>query len=144
MPETASVDPRGARFAAAMTTVVLAAVLVTGWWPLLVAQTAVFAVGVFAGPSATPYALPYRKLVAPRLSPTDEREAVAPLRFAQGIGLLFTTVGTVGYVTGLTVLGLFATALALFAALLKAVFDVCLGCEVYPLLRRVTPRTEQA
>ncbi|WP_028662785.1 DUF4395 domain-containing protein, partial [Saccharomonospora halophila] len=111
--------------------------------PLLAAQTAVFAVGVVAGPSATPYALLYRVLVAPRLSPTDDREAVAPLRFAQGVGLLFAVAGTVGYVSGLTALGLVATALALFAALLNAVFDVCLGCEVYLLLRRVTPRTER-
>ncbi|WP_026455484.1 DUF4395 domain-containing protein [Saccharomonospora iraqiensis] len=143
MPATASVDPRGPRFAAAVTTVVLAAVLVTGWWPLLAAQAAVFAVGVVAGPSATPYALLYRLLVAPRLAPTDDREAVASLRFAQGVGLLFTVAGTVGYVGGPTALGLAATALALFAALLNAVFAVCLGCEVYLLLRRVTPRSER-
>ncbi|WP_028661963.1 DUF4395 domain-containing protein [Saccharomonospora saliphila] len=144
MPAPARVDPRGPRFAAAVTTVVLAVVLVTGWWPVLAAQAVVFAVGALAGPTATPYALLYRRFVAGRLAPPAERESVAPLRFAQAVGLAFAVVGTVGYVAGLTALGMVATALALFAALLNAVFNVCLGCQVYLLLQRVTPRTERA
>jgi hypothetical protein len=36
-------------------------------------------------------------------------------------------------------LGAAATALALAAALLNAVFGFCLGCEVYLLIRRVRP-----
>ncbi|WP_197319727.1 DUF4395 domain-containing protein [Saccharomonospora sp. NB11] len=144
MSAGASVDPRGPRFAAAVTTVVLAVVLLTDWWPLLAAQTVVFALGAFRGPSATPYSALYRALVAPRLKPTTERESVAPLRFAQAVGLGFALVGTVGYVTGLTGLALVATAFALLAAFLNAVFDFCLGCEVYLLLQRVTPRTKRA
>ncbi|EHY89457.1 DUF4395 domain-containing protein [Saccharomonospora azurea] len=144
MSAGASVDPRGPRFAAAVTTVVLAVVLVTEWWPLLAAQTVVFALGAFVGLSAAPYSMLYRVLVAPRLTPTSEREATAPLRFAQAVGFVFALVGTVGFVTELTVLGLVATAFALFAAFLNAAFDFCLGCEVYLLVRRVTPRTKRA
>ena len=40
------IDPRGQRFAAAMTTLVLAVVLLTGNAWLLLAQAAVFAVGI--------------------------------------------------------------------------------------------------
>lgn len=142
MSAGAPVDPRGPRFAAAVTTVVLALVLVTGWWPLLAAQAVVFAVGAVAGPRVAPYSLLYRKLVAPRLKPTSEREDAAPLRFAQAVGLAFALVGTAGYATGSTALGLVATAFALVAALLNAAFDFCLGCEVYLLLRRSTARAE--
>lgn len=142
MSAGAPVDPRGPRFAAAVTTVVLAVVLVTGWWPLLAAQTVVFALGAFLGLRFAPYSVLYRVLVAPRLAPASAREAAAPLRFAQAVGFVFALVGTVGYGMGVTALGLVATAFALFAAFLNAAFNFCLGCEVYLLLRRVTPRTE--
>jgi hypothetical protein len=133
------VDPRGPRFAAVLTTVVLAVVLITGWWPLLAAQTVVFAIGAFAGLKPAPYSVLYRHLVAPRLGPTSEREDAAPLRFAQAVGFVFALVGTVGYATGLTTLGVVATAFALFAAFLNAAFNFCLGCEVYLLVRKFTP-----
>jgi hypothetical protein len=134
-----AVDPRGPRFSAILTTVVLAVVLITLWWPLLAAQTAVFAIGAFIGLKPSPYGLIYRYLVAPRLSPSTEREDAAPLRFAQAVGFVFALVGTIGFATGLTALGIIATAFALFAAFLNAAFNVCLGCEMYLLIKRFTP-----
>jgi hypothetical protein len=118
---------------------VLAVVLITLWWPLLAAQTAVFAIGAFIGLKPSPYGLIYRYLVAPRLSPSTEREDAAPLRFAQAVGFVFALVGTIGFATGLTALGIIATAFALFAAFLNAAFNVCLGCEMYLLIKRFTP-----
>ncbi|TDV40039.1 DUF4395 domain-containing protein [Actinophytocola oryzae] len=138
------VDPRGPRFAAWVTTVVLAVVLVTGWWPLLAAQAVVFAIGAFAGFRAAPYSVVYRALVAPRLGPTDEREDTAPLRFAQGVGFGFAVLGVLGYAFDVTPLGIVATALALAAAFLNAAFAFCLGCETYLLIRRFTPTKERA
>jgi hypothetical protein len=131
-----AVDPRGPRFAAIVTTVVLAVVLVTQWWPLLAAQTVVFAIGAFIGLKPAPYSILYRTLVAPRLGPPSEREDAAPLRFAQAVGFVFALIGTVGFVTGATTLGIVATAFALFAAFLNAAFDFCLGCEMFLLLKR--------
>ncbi|MFD8499407.1 DUF4395 domain-containing protein [Amycolatopsis sp. NPDC059657] len=136
-----AVDPRGPRFQAILTTIVLAVVLLTQWWPLLAAQTVVFAIGAFIGLKQSPYALVYRTLVAPRLKPSAEREDAAPLRFAQSVGFVFALVGTIGFVTGLTVLGIVATAFALFAAFLNAAFNFCLGCEMYLLLKRFSPTT---
>ena len=72
------IDPRGPRFGAWITTVVLAVVLATGWWPVLAVQTVIFAIGGFLGLQYAPYGLLYRRLVAPRLGPTDEREDAAP------------------------------------------------------------------
>ncbi|MFL6118952.1 DUF4395 domain-containing protein [Actinophytocola sp.] len=140
----AQVDPRGPRFAAWVTTVVLAVVLVTGWWPLLAAQAVVFAIGAFAGLGVAPYSILYRTLVAPRLQSTGEREDTAPLRFAQGVGFGFAVLGVLGYATGVTALGIVATAFALAAAFLNAAFAFCLGCETYLLIRRITPTKEKA
>jgi hypothetical protein len=134
------VDPRGPRFGAAMTTVVLALVLVTGSGSLLAAQAVVFAVGAFAGLRFAPYGLIYRWLVRPRLGPPADVEAEAPPRFAQGVGLVFAGIGTVGYLTGVTALGIVATSMALAAAFLNAAFGLCLGCEVYLLARRLVDK----
>lgn len=134
------VDPRGPRFAAWVTTVVLAIVLVTSWWPVLAAQAVVFAIGGFVGLRYAPYSLLYRHLVAARLGPTDEREDAAPLRFAQGVGFGFAVLGVLGYTTGATWLGITATAFALAAAFLNAAFAFCLGCETYLLIQRFRPQ----
>ena len=134
-----TIDSRGPRFAAAITTVVLATVLLTGSGWLLFAQTLVFAVGALAGLRYAPYGLLYRHLVRPRLGPPSRTEAEAPPRFAQGVGFAFSVVGIVGYATGLTALGIAAVALALVAAFLNAAFGLCLGCEMYVMIRRVWP-----
>lgn len=139
MVEDAPVDPRGPRFTASATAAVLALVLLTGWWPVLAVQALVFAASGFVSLGLNPWSLLYRFLVAPRLAPTAEREDAAPLRFAQGVGFAFTLVGTIGYATGLTGVGVVATSFALVAALLNAVFNFCLGCEAYLLLRRLAP-----
>jgi hypothetical protein len=126
-----AIDPRGPRFAAWVTTAVLVIVLVTGSTVLLAAQAIVFAVGAFTGLQLHPYGLIYRTFVAPRLGPPTEWEDPAPVRFAQGVGLAFAVIGTIGYATGLTALALTVTALALGAAFLNAAFGLCLGCEIY-------------
>ncbi|QXJ23942.1 DUF4395 domain-containing protein [Actinomadura graeca] len=131
------VDPRGQRFVAAVTSVVLITVLVLGSGALLAAQAAVFAVATLFGLRYAPYGLVFKVLVRPRLAPPRELEDEAPPRFAQGVGLVFALVGTVGYAAGSTWLGIGATALALGAAFLNAAFGFCLGCEMYLLTRRV-------
>jgi Domain of unknown function (DUF4395) len=134
------VDPRGPRFAAALTTVVLAVVLLTGSAWLLAAQAAVFALGGLGGLRFAPYPLLFRRFVQPRLAPAEELEPAEPVRFSQFLGLVFAALGTVGYATGITALGVAAAAAALVAAFLNAAFGVCLGCEVYLLFRRSVPR----
>jgi hypothetical protein len=133
------IDPRGPRFGALITTVVLIVVLITGSAWLLAAQGAVFAVGAIFGLRNAPYGFIYRFLIRPRLGPPKELEAEAPPRFAQGVGLVFAAVGVIGYATGTTPLGIAATALALIAAFLNGAFGLCLGCEMYLLIRRIVP-----
>jgi hypothetical protein len=134
-----TVDVRGPRFAAWVTAAVLAIALITGNGWLVAGQAVVFAVGAFAGLRYAPYALLFRLLVAPRLGPVREREAEAPPRFAQLVGLLFAVVGAVGYLLGAPAVGAVATGLALVAALLNAATGFCLGCELYLIARRALP-----
>jgi hypothetical protein len=135
---TERVDPRSVRFGAAVTSAVLAAVLVTESVWLLAAQAAVFAIGTLAGPHRSPYSLLFVAVLRPRLGSPGELEPAGPPRFAQAVGLAFALAGVVGFAVDATLVGLVATGLALVAALLNAVTGFCLGCEMYLLIRRFT------
>ncbi|MFG2123278.1 DUF4395 domain-containing protein [Streptomyces sp. NPDC048710] len=136
------IDARGPRFAAAVTTVVLAAALITQSAWLLGWQTLAFALGTAGGVGGSPYGRLFRTVVRPRLGPPTEFEAPEPPRFAQAIGLMFAGFGLVGFTLGPAWLGLAATGAALAAAFLNATFGYCLGCELFLLLKRVTVRAE--
>ncbi|GGP10940.1 DUF4395 domain-containing protein [Nonomuraea glycinis] len=126
-------DPRALRFGAALTTVILALVLVTGSAWLLAAQAVVFALGTIG---RSPYSLLFKALVK---SAPKETEDARPPRFAQAVGLVFAVAGLAGYAAGITPLAMVATAAALLAAFLNAAFGFCLGCEMYLLIRRLLP-----
>ncbi|MEU5537708.1 DUF4395 domain-containing protein [Streptomyces sp. NPDC020362] len=133
-------DPRGPRFAAVLTSLVLLLVLVTGSGVLLAAQAVVFALGAILGLRRSPYGWLYRRLVRPRLGPPQDLEDERPPRFAQAVGLGFAVVGAAGYLSGATWLGITASAAALAAAFLNAAFGYCLGCELYLLAVRSRAR----
>jgi hypothetical protein len=139
------IDPRGQRFTAAVNLAGFAVVLLAAPSRLSEVLLAVlgvaFAIGTFAGPQRTPWALVFKKLIRPRLGAPKELEDAAPPRFAAGVGLAFTALALVGYLSGATLLGAIATGFALAAAFLNAVFGFCLGCEVYLLARRLAPTT---
>jgi len=144
------VDVRGPRFAAWVTTAVLvvtlllAAVSVPAAAVALGVQTMVFAIGAVRGPRRHPYGVIFQHLIAPRLGPVTEREPAAPLRFAQLVGVIFAVIGTAGFAFGAPLVGVIATAFALFAAFLTAAFAICLGCQLYPFvtrLRRIPAQT---
>ena len=136
----AGIDPRGPRFAASATTLVLAAALLLSpssvTVALLAVQLVVFALGALGGVQRTPYAWFFRTLLRTRLGRPTELEDPAPPRFAQAVGLGFAVVALAGYLLGADLLGAVATGFALAAAFLNAAFGFCLGCEVYLLLQR--------
>ncbi|NUR10178.1 MAG: DUF4395 domain-containing protein [Nocardioidaceae bacterium] len=138
----ARIDPRGARFAAAVTTLVLAVALVTApsalTVVLLAVQVVVFGIGAAFGVQRTPYSWLFRTVVRPRLGAPRELEDAAPPRFAQAVGLGFGVVALVGYLAGADLVGAVAAGFALAAAFLNAVFGFCLGCELYLLGKRLT------
>lgn len=133
------IDPRGPRFGATITVVVLALVLITRSAWLLGAQLVVFALGALAGLRFAPYGMLYRRLLRPRLGPPAHTEAEAPPRFAQAVGAVFALGGVIGFATGASVVGIVFTAFALAAAFLNAAFDFCLGCQVYLFIQRTRP-----
>lgn len=137
------IDPRGPRFGAAITAVLLLIDvyldLVSAHSPaiaLLALITALFAWGAFAGVQRHPYGLLYRHLIRPRLSAPSELEDPAAPTFAQAVGFVITLAGLVLALIGVPVAVPAAATAAFVAAFLNSVFGYCLGCQLYLLLLR--------
>ncbi|AYF96823.1 DUF4395 domain-containing protein [Protaetiibacter intestinalis] len=152
MSRPAQIDPRGARFTASVTAVLLLVTVALGLlggtpaqladrivqpaFLLLVALAAIFVWSAAAGVARNPWSLLFRRLIRPRLAPPAELEDAAPPTFAQGVGALVTIVGVVLHLAGVPY-GLVAAAAAAFvAAFLNGAFGYCLGCQLYLLLVR--------
>jgi len=139
----AGIDPRGPRAGAGITAVLLAVVILLWTSPaalvLLAVVAASFLVGTLRGAQGTWQAWVYRTAILPRVGPTEEREDPRPPRFAQGVGLVVTAAGVVLGLLGVDAAVPVAAVLALVAAVLNAAFGLCLGCELYLLVRRAAP-----
>jgi len=129
-------DARGPRFGAVLTAVVLAAILATGSIALLTWQLAVFALGAFLGPQATPYAWIYRRFIKPRLRGDVPTEDTRPPQFAQVVGFLFALTAFISLAVDAYLVFEIAIGFALGAAFLNAAFNFCLGCEMYLMIAR--------
>lgn len=146
MPSTDAsrdIDPRGPRFGAAITAVLLASVVFAGLvgastvtLALYLLVTALFAWGAFAGIRRHPYGVLFARLVRPRLSAPDELEDPRPPTFAQGIGFAVTALGLVLHLLSVPGALVVAASVAFIAAFLNSVFGYCIGCQVYLLLVR--------
>jgi hypothetical protein len=154
-PGQPGIDPRGPRFGASITVVLLAIDVILGLtgvsvtspttlaqratdpaFILLLVITAIFAWGAFAGIARHPYGVIFKKFIRPRLAAPTELEAPEPPTFAQLIGFLVTGVGVVLALVGVPYGLVVAAAFAFVAAFLNSVFAYCLGCQIYVLLVR--------
>ncbi|MES1170327.1 MAG: DUF4395 domain-containing protein [Leifsonia sp.] len=143
MSAQTGIDPRGPRFGAGITAVLLLVVIGLSLGGLTIpaliifaAQTLLFAWGAFAGIARHPYGLLFKRVVRPRLKPPAELEDPAPPTFAQGVGLVISAIGVILTLIGLTPALPIAAALAFVAAFLNSVFGYCLGCQIYLLFVR--------
>ena len=153
-PAPAGIDPRGPRFAAAITATLLAvavflALLGTSTDPsaglaarlgdpaflLLTVLAILFAWGAGA-PGSAPWGVLFRRLIRPRLAPPTDLEDPRPPRFAQAVGLVVVSIGLLLHGVGVPYTLPVAAAAAFLAAFLNAAFALCLGCELYLLLTR--------
>lgn len=149
-PEPAGIDPRGPRFTATCTAVLLLATVVlaaagaaAAAWILLAAISIVFAWSAIAGIRRNPFSVVFRSLIRPRLQPPAELEDPRPPTFAQAVGFAVTIAGVILGALGVATAVPIAAGAAFIAAFLNAAFGYCLGCQLYLLLvrARVIPKT---
>lgn len=137
------IDPRGPRFGAGITAVLLLIVIglqLTGLevpaLVLFIILVVLFGWAAFAGIQRHPYGLLFKRLVRPRLKAPLELEDPVPPTFAQGVGFVITLSGLVLHLVGVPYALVVAAAAAFVAAFLNSVFGLCLGCQLYLLLVR--------
>ena len=144
-PVQQGIDPRGPRFTAGVTAILLLVVvalsllLPSNQWPafaLFAVLSALFALGAFAGITKGPWSIAFRKLIRPRLKAPLELEDPTPPQFAQGVGFVITLAGLVLHLLGVPYAIVIFASLAFVAAFLNSVFAFCLGCQIYLLLVR--------
>jgi hypothetical protein len=142
-PGQPGVDPRGPRFGAGITAVLLLVVIGLALGGLTAAALILFAVitvlfawGAFAGVARHPYGLLFKKAVRPRLAAPSHLEDPKPPTFAQGVGFVITLVGLILALFGVPLALVIFPGLAFIAAFLNSVFDYCFGCQIYLLLVR--------
>ncbi len=131
LPPARMIDPRGHRFGAGVSAIILIAAVLSGT-PWLVA-VALLSIGVSAafGLRYSIYGVVWRRIVAAVRLGTVEPEHEYPPRFAQVLGSVALTVALVALGIGATTIGwVFAVAVAALQTLL-AVTGYCLGCRLY-------------
>lgn len=130
------VNEKAARTVAAGVSLACVVGLITGWMWLLVVLAAGFWLRVISGPTLSPLGQFATRVAAPRLG-EPRMVPGPPKRFAQTIGAVTTTVGSllaIGFgidAAGYAVFGI----LALFAGM-ESVLSYCVGCRLFSLLIR--------
>ena len=126
-----SIDPRGQRFGAGVSAIVLviAFLLDIPWLAVLVGAN--LAISSFFG---TRYFLPGRAWPFVRraltLGPTDLEHEYPP-RFAQALGAAFLGLAGLAFVVGATPLGWVLAAAVAGLQTLLAITGICVGCRLY-------------
>ncbi len=130
------VDDAAARTVATGVVLMALGVAVLGWGWLLIPLTYGFWARVLTGPRLSPLGLFATRVAAPRLTAIHRLVPGPPKRFAQGVGVAFSTTASVLWVLGAVPAARVVVALLAAAAFLEAAFGYCLGCKVFGLLMR--------
>ena len=140
------IDPRGPRFGATITSVLMLVVIYFGLdqstysiavW-LVAVVTGLFAIGSSLGTAKHPYGLIFKSLVRPLLPAPSALEDSRPPKFAQLIGFVISIAALVFGLLGQEYhLGLIIASSAIFlAAFLNSAFNYCVGCQIWLALAR--------
>ena len=138
-------DPRGPRFGAGITAVLMLLVIYLSLEPATVPAAAailafsvlMFTIGSTLGPAKHPFSYLYKFTLRKFLKAPTLLEVAQPVQFAQVIGLVVTSLGLALHLLGVPNALPIAAALAFLAAFVNAVFAYCIGCQMYLGLKRL-------
>lgn len=131
-PTPRQIDPRGHRFGAAFSVVILAVAFLINQPALVAFVFVALAVSAWFGTRYSILGRPWpiiRK--AFKIGPPHELESEFPPRFAQFLGAIALGLATITFVLGLSTLGWILTAGVAGLQLTLAATGYCLGCRLY-------------
>ncbi len=126
-----------ARLVAAGVVLISTTFLLTNSTFVLVALVYGFAARVAAGPAFSPLALLVTRVVTPKLNFNHKFVPGPPKRFAQTIGLVFSSSALLLALLDFSLAAKLVIAGLIFAALLESVFAICLGCIAFSYLMKL-------
>jgi Domain of unknown function (DUF4395) len=131
LPPARMIDPRGHRFGATVSAIILVASIAAGWVPGVALVLLSIGVSAAFGLRWSVYGMVWRRLVnVLRLGPTEPEHEYPP-RFAQTLGSTALILALVAFALGAPIVGwVFAGAVAALQALL-GITGYCLGCRLY-------------
>jgi hypothetical protein len=105
---------------------------------LLVPLTYGFWARLATGPTLSPLGQLATRVIAPRLPVDPKLVPGPPKRFAQGIGVVFSSTALIlWFGFGLSAAAWVVTGLLAAAAFLEAAFGICLGCRTFAALMKI-------
>jgi hypothetical protein len=131
LPKARMIDPRGHRFGAGVSAIVLIAAFLTGATPIVaLVLLSIGASGAF-GLKYSVYGAIWRRIARTLALPKVEPEHEYPPRFAQVLGSIALILALVAFALGATMIG-WGLSLAVAALqTLLATTGYCLGCRLY-------------
>ena len=126
-----------ARLVAAGVVFISTLFLLTNSTLVLVALAYGFAARVAAGPAFSPLALFVTRIVTPKLKFEHKFVPGPPKRFAQTIGLVFSSSALLLALLDFSLAAKIVIAGLIFAATLESVFAICLGCIAFSYLMKL-------
>jgi hypothetical protein len=131
LPPARMIDPRGHRFGAGLSAVILIVSCLAGFVPGVAVVLASIGISAAFGLRWSIYGAIWRRIVALAGLGRVEPEHEYPPRFAQTLGSVALVLSLIAFLVGATTLGwVFALAVAGLQTLL-AVTGYCLGCRMY-------------
>ena len=132
------IDPRGPRFNQALVAVGLLTAFLFDLRPVVPVLAVVLLLGAAFGPRYGPFLRLYAEVVRPRLGPPRELEDPRPPRFAAAVGAVFLSAATVAFAAGAAGVGWALALVVAGLAGLAAATGLCVGCEMYLGLVRLS------
>ena len=126
-----------ARLVAAGVVLISTTFLLTNSTFVLVVLAYGFAARVAAGPAFSPLALLVTRVVTPKLNFNHKFVPGPPKRFAQTIGLVFSSSALLLALLDFSLAAKLVIAGLIFATLLESVFAICLGCIAFSYLMKL-------
>jgi hypothetical protein len=133
LPPARMIDPRGHRFGAGLSAVLLVVSFVAGWVPGVALALASIGVSAAFGLRYSIYGAIWRRIVAAARLGRTEPEHEYPPRFAQTLGSVVLAASLLAFLLGAPAAGwVLALAVAGLQGVLAAT-GYCLGCRLYGL-----------
>ena len=131
LPKARMIDPRGHRFGAGVSALLLISAFVTGTASLVGVVLLSIAVSAAFGLRFSIYGVVWRRIATTLALPKAEPEHEYPPRFAQVLGSVALMLALIAFALGATTLGWAFTLAVAGLQTLLATTGYCLGCRLY-------------